>query len=60
MGYLNGDSRSSKTSKEREKGDAGVGFALTPDRHFHLNNKRLTNLSAPIDSHDATTKKIRH
>ena len=31
---------------------------MTPDRHIHFNNKRLTNLSAPIDSHDATTKKF--
>ena len=29
MSYLNGDSRSSKTLKKREKRDAGVGFALT-------------------------------
>ena len=26
--------------------------------HIHLNNKRITNLSAPVHSHDATTKKF--
>ena len=57
MGYLNGQDKAQKG----EKGEKGQGFALTPDRHIHFNNKRLTNLSAPIDSHDATTtEKIRH
>ena len=54
MGYLNGQDKAQK----REKGEKGQGFALTPNKHIHLNNKRLTNLSAPIDSHDATTKKF--
>ena len=54
MGYLNGQDKAQKG----EKGEKGQGFALTPDRHIHFNNKRLTNLSAPIDSHDATTKKL--
>ena len=57
MGYLNGQDKAQKG----EKGEKGQGFTLTPDRHIHSNNKRLTNLSAPIDSHDATTtEKIRH
>ena len=38
MGYLNGQSYLDKAQK-REKGEKGQGFALTPDRHFHLNNK---------------------
>ena len=54
MGYLNGQDKAQKG----EKGEKGQGFTLTPDRHIHSNNKRLTNLSAPIDSHDATTKKF--
>ena len=54
MGYLNGQDK----AQNREKGEKGQGFALTPNKHIHLNNKRLTNLSAPIDSHDATTKKF--
>ena len=54
MGYLNGQDKVQKV----ENGEKRQGFALTSDGHIHLNNKRLTNLSAPIDSHDATTKKF--
>ena len=35
-----------------------IGFALTADEHYHLKGKRLTNVSAPVDNHDATTKKF--
>ena len=42
-----------KHTKEREA-------SLTADEHYHLKGKRLTNVSAPVDNHDATTKKIRH
>ena len=58
MGYLNGHSNSIETSQKGEKGERGVGFSLTADEHYHLNNKRLTNVSAPVDNHDATTKKF--
>ena len=58
MGYLNGHSNSSETSQKALKGERGVGFSLTADEHYHLNNKRLTNVSAPVDNHDATTKKF--
>ena len=57
MGYLNGHSRI-ETSQKAHKGERGVGFSLTADEHYHLNNKRLTNVSAPVDNHDATTKKF--
>ena len=53
MGYLNGQDKAQKG----DKGEKGQSFAF---RSVSLNNKRLTNLSTPIDSHDATTKKIRH
>ena len=54
MGYLNGDSKS-ETSNNGERGERGVGFRLTSDGHHHLNNKRLTNVSAPVYNSDATT-----
>ena len=54
MGYLNGEDK----EKKGEKGEKGQGFALTADMHIHLNNKRITNLSAPVENHDATTKKF--
>ena len=55
MGHSNG--LLEKPSR-REKVKIGIGFKSTPDNHFDLQNKRLTNLSAPMDDHDATTKKI--
>ena len=58
MGFSNGflSSKSEKGLKG-EKGDKGVGFRLTADQHFHLENKRLTNLAPPVDNNDAVTKK---
>ena len=55
MGFLNGESSLSSSSK---KGEKGVGFVLTADEHYHLKGKRLTNVSAPVDNHDATTKQF--
>ena len=55
MGYLNGHSRI-ETSQKAHKGERG--FSLTADEHYHLNNKRLTNVSAPVDNYDATTEKF--
>ena len=60
MGYLNGHSNLIETSQKVHKGEGGVGFSLTADEHYHLNNKRLTNVSAPVDNHNATKKNIRH
>ena len=57
MGYLNGHSKDEITQKG-DKGEKGVGFTLTADEHYHLNNKRLTNVSTPVDNNDATTKKF--
>ena len=34
-----------------------MGFRLTADQHFHLENKKLTNLAPPVDNNDAVTKK---
>ena len=50
---------SSKSEKglKGEKGDKGDGFRLTADRHFHLEDKRLTNLAPPVDNNDAVMKK---
>ena len=54
MGFSNGN-LTSKAVKV-EKGDRGQGFSLTVDSHFNINNKRLTNVSPPVDDHDVTTK----
>ena len=55
MGHTNG--QHDKPSR-REKVKKGIGLKLTPDNHFHLQNKRLNNISAPMDDHDATTKRF--
>ena len=61
MGFSNG---TSKTDKRVEKGghgpqgEQGIGFSLTADNHFHIRNKRLTNVTAPVSDDDATTKKF--
>ena len=57
MGFSNGllSSKSRKDLKE-EKGDKGEGFRRTTDRHFHLEDRRLTNLALPVDKNDAVTK----
>ena len=57
MGFSSGllSSKSRKDLKG-EKGDKGEGFRLTADRHFHLEDRRLTNLAPPVDKNDAVTK----
>ena len=40
--------------KEIYKGSPGVGFDLTTDGHFNINNKRLTNIGPAVVSSDAT------
>ena len=61
MGFSNG---TSKTDKRVEKGghgpqgERGIGFSLTADNHFHIRNKRLTNVTAPVSDDDAATKKF--
>ena len=58
MGYTNGSSEIAKAQDTRQRGPQGIGFSLTADEHYHIKNKRLTNVSAPIDNSDATTKKF--
>ena len=54
MGFSNG--LLSVRTERGEKGDRGKGFRLTADQHFHLEDKRLTNLAPPVDKNDAVTK----
>jgi len=56
-GFSNGTSKVDKR-KTVERGQQGVGFSLTADNHFHLRNKRLTNVGVPVEGTDATTKKF--
>ena len=61
MGYTNGSIEIAKAQDTRQKGykgPPGIGFSLTADEHYNIRNKRLTNVSAPFDNNDATTKKF--
>ena len=58
MGYSNGQLERLKTGKG-EKGDQGlpgIGFNLTDDGNFDIDNKRLTEVADPIDKNDVATK----
>ena len=39
------------------QGAPGVGFSLTSDGNYDLNNKKLTNVGSPSNNTDAATKK---
>ena len=57
MGFSNGLlSVKSEKNQKGDKGERGQGFRLTADRHFHLEDRRLTNLAPPVDKNDAVTK----
>ena len=62
MGYSNGssgDSHSTQSTRQKGyKGPPGIGFSLTADEHYNIRNKRLTNVSAPVQYSDAATKKF--
>lgn len=58
MGFINGQGKQEVKPVKGEKGDRGIGFSLTADQHYNIKNKRLTNLSAPVDNSYATTKKF--
>ena len=61
MGFSNGTSKTDKRVQKGghgSQGERGIGFHLTADNHFHIRNKRLTNVGDPVESADATTKKF--
>ena len=53
MGYSNGLLEQSAKS---EPGLSGIGFLLTDDCNFDINDKRLTDVADPVNSKDAATK----
>ena len=54
MGFSNG--LLSLKNQKGDEGDRGQSFRLTADQHFHLEDRRLTNLAPPVDKNDAVTK----
>ena len=61
MGFSNGTSKTDKRVQKGghgPKGERGIGFHLTAENNFNIRNKRLTNVSAPVEGTDDTTKKF--
>ena len=59
MGYSNGLLESDEkggSGQRGEQGLPGIGFKLTDDGNFDIDGKRLTDVSQPVGSGDATTK----
>lgn len=57
MSYSNGLLNFKLTSSKGEKGDPGVGYNLTVDGNYDIENKRLVNVASPISDYDTATKK---
>ena len=60
MGYSNGQLETSSGTGKGERGEPGlpgIGYNLTDDGNFDIDNKRLTDVADPVDDGDAATKK---
>ena len=60
MGYSNGQLETSSGTGQGERGEPGlpgIGFNLTDDGNFDIDNKRLTDVADPVHDGDAATKK---
>ena len=60
MSYSNGILPSSSTASPQRglPGLPGIGFKLTADGNYDINNKRLTNLAESVDDNDAVSLKV--
>ena len=47
-----------KSGTVSNRGPPGVGFKITAEGQYDMDNKRLVNLSDPVDQNDAATVKI--
>jgi len=57
MGFSNGNLTSNVVKVQKgNQGERGIGFHLTADNHYHIRDKRLTNVAAPVDDHDVAIK----
>ena len=60
MGIYNDNIHNPHTSGTTQGpvGPPGPGFKLTGDGNFNINGKRLTNVGAPTEDDDTTTKSM--
>ena len=63
MSYSNGLLPSSSTTSPQRglpglPGSPGIGFKLTADGNYDIDNKRLTNLAESVDDNDAVSLKV--
>ena len=61
MGYSNGQLESEEKGGKGEKGDPGlpgIGFKLTDDGNFDLDEKRLTDVADSINEGDTSNLKV--
>ena len=56
MGYSNGLLEQSEKSGKGKPGLPGIGFLLTDDGNFYINDKRLTDVADPVNNKDGATK----
>ena len=56
MGYWNGENKAAKEGVAGKPGRPGIGFKLTRDGNFDLDNKKLTNVGDATDGNEAVTK----
>lgn len=58
MGLFNdlGNNTTVEQGLKGDKGDNGVGFVLTSDGNYNIENKKLVNLQAPTNDNDAVSK----
>ena len=61
MGISNDNIHNPHTSNtgatQGQRGPPGVGFKLTSDGNYDVDNKKLTNVATPTSNADAATKK---
>lgn len=47
MGYFSNDTSQNQRTKHTTQGPPGVGFQLTQDGNYDIQDKRLTNVGSP-------------
>ena len=58
MSYSNGLLPSSTSTNQPQRGLPGVGFKLTSDGNYDMDNKQLKNISDGTNDQDVVSKKM--